>query len=95
MIHLQVEREREDQLRREIWSFWYYDNRHAIVLDGYRQEERPSKRHKYQVESMYSRLRSREAKIEEADVPLPEDVVKEAIDKFNSSLRVSKWDELK
>ena len=95
MMYMQVVRPSDDGMRQQVWSFWYYDSRHAIVLDGYRMESRDSKRKKFVVNSLYSRLRSRDATIEEDAVPLPNDVVSEAIGKFTESLRVARWGEIK
>ncbi|HLL74792.1 MAG TPA: hypothetical protein VK421_05965 [Pyrinomonadaceae bacterium] len=97
MSNLRIEVTRGGDLARQEWCFWYYEGRHALVLDSYWESERSSKRHKFRTAPgrYYCRLhRSDEPPpIAEAGVPMPEDVLEEARQKFNESLRVVRWSE--
>lgn len=77
------------------WRFWYYDRRHALVLDYYCTAERPSKRHKFRVTESYSRIDNRRHNLQESDVVLPADVIAEAKQIFTDPLRVLRWSEAK
>lgn len=95
MKHIEIIRESDDTLRRSVWNFWYFDNRHAIVLDGFRMESRTSRRQKFRTDCSYNRLNMRDSTINEAAVPMPEDVISEAIAKFTFDLRVTRWSDVK
>lgn len=70
----------KDELRRQDWSYWVnadHGNTIRIVLDGYVDMERPTKRHKFNSEKatrVYSRLSYRRTGNMDVDsVPLPID----------------------
>lgn len=91
MKRIEVVRETDGGFNRAVWDFWYFDSRHALVLDGYRTEFRASKRHKFKVSMIYNRLNSRASSIQEGSVPMPLDVMEEAKEKFTASLLVGMW----
>lgn len=95
MIHIDVIRESDDKMRRQVWRFWYFDNRHALVLDTYSMQSRDSLRKKFKVDSIYNRIDRRDSTINEGAVDMPADVVKEALDKFVTALRIARWSEVK
>ena len=80
-------------LRRERWIFWFNEREHALVLDDYAVEERPSLRHKFRTVASYERLRGHRhsgmtSDIQETDVPLTPAVAQRALDDFTSHLRI-------
>lgn len=92
-IYFDVTRTTSD-LAREVWRFVTLDN--ALVVESYRVESRPSRRHQnYRVERAYERLSYNHSRhqtpINEADVPLPDDVVEEARREFMSRVRIGFW----
>lgn len=83
-----------DPLTEWKWRFWYYEQRHALVLDWYGTSVRPTKRHKFNVSESYSRLDNRHHGLSESDVILYPDVIEEARNKFIEGLRVARWTEV-
>jgi hypothetical protein len=80
-------------LRRDQWRFWFNEHAHAIVLDEYVVEERPSLRHKFREVGSYERLRGQRhsgtaSDIREGDVPLTPIIAQRALDEFTRDLRV-------
>lgn len=82
---VEVVREEPNGLLRRVWTWWVDYPR--IVLDGYRREQRPSRRHKYRIEwqSSYARvptgqygMRSGRENALAVVRSLPMDVVREA-----------------
>ncbi len=47
MKQVEVVRGCASGLAQEIWRFWYDDRNHSLVLDDYKRQTRPSKRHKF------------------------------------------------
>lgn len=92
---LRIKVERGGGLWRQEWEFVYFEDRHALVLDRYRSQERPSKRAGFSTIAggYYDRLNARGSTIEEAGVIVPADVAEEAAGKFVEGLRVAKWSE--
>jgi hypothetical protein len=45
-------------LAQEVWSFWF-DDRDTLVLDAYKFQERPSKRHKWVTQAIWTRIDNR------------------------------------
>lgn len=89
--YVTIENLSEDGLKREGWRFWYYLGR--LILDGYVEETRPSKRHGFKIKGMsYHRLERGAAQLE-PKVPLPLDVQERAIAAFTKQLLVMKWTE--
>lgn len=81
------------ELNQEQWRFYYYDSRRTLYLDWYGIATRKTKRHKFQIESSYSRLDNRGHSIQEAQVPIPDDVRAEAIQEFIQGIQVKTWSE--
>jgi hypothetical protein len=84
-------------LDRQIWEFIFIDSFSALVLDSYKLENRPSKRHKnYSRVKSYSRLPHNmsfgHSTIQESEVPWPEDVQAEALATLISQFRVVRWE---
>jgi hypothetical protein len=89
-----VTRESDDHLSQEEWTFTLID--FDLTLDLYAKSNRPTTRHKFRDNGYtYSRLNSRDARLAEASVPWPVDVVNEArtqlLDHVASNLRVGRW----
>jgi hypothetical protein len=94
-----IREESSDGLRAEEWRFWFYESRGVIVLDGYKEEERPSRRHKFRPVAgrRYDRLggsRNYPSPIREEDVPLSSTLCSRVIETFVESLRVVRWSEV-
>ncbi len=81
-----VRRETPGTLDAQEWTFTLIDNQ--IVLDRYMELSRPTKRHKEQGTRWYERLDHRSNTLTLAEVPLPDDVAAEALQKVVSQFRV-------
>lgn len=79
----------EVQVKKE-WRFWLYN--FVLFLDSYTEFKKEKGKRKFVVEKNYDRIYTRGSKIKLEDVPLPEDVKKEAIEKFSALLTVQKWE---
>jgi hypothetical protein len=86
MTQIRIERENDTRLKRDVWTFFYLDNRHVLRLSGFEAQQRPSLRHKYRTEALYSFYRGRETTV--PTPPLPEDVKVDAIRQFTERLTV-------
>jgi hypothetical protein len=66
-----------------------------VALDIYSLEKRESRRHKFRPVESYTRLGAHhfahDARLSEDDVPTPEDVFEEALDKAREQLKVGLW----
>jgi len=86
---------RESALSREVWRFIYFEDRHVLALDSYERQARETSRHKFRVVAAYKRLRHERTsdydRLVEADVPIPDDVSREAHSQFAGRLRVVRW----
>jgi len=99
---VEVIRESPDRLHRKVWIFWYYDHLHALCLDRYAEEKRPTTRHKYAVEQVWVRISnnrrgySSEVLISDEAIEgfVPQEVKAEATAKFAGALRVGFQNEL-
>ena len=67
------------------WTFYSLDLM-TLVVDRYEEFTRATKRHKKQTNRFWSRMRSRESRMVEADVPLTEEVAEEAKKTFLAQL---------
>lgn len=67
------------------WAFYSLDLM-TLVVDRYEEFTRATKRHKKQTNRFWSRMRSRESRMVEADVPLTEEVAEEAKKTFLAQL---------
>lgn len=86
--------ESQGPLRQVVWSFWYNEGRHALVLDSYAIEEKASPRHKFKLVAKYARLGDRSYEyetIQERDVPMTDEVCRRARQEFVANLRVVPW----
>lgn len=93
-VNITVTRE-PDPLTRWEWDFWYYDRRHALVLDRYRTLTRATKRHKFRVTEQYNRIDTHRNGLTENDVVIDADVDEEARRRFTKDLKVQLWGECK
>ena len=81
----EVTREAEDRLSDQLWRFHAYSNGAGqdlvIQLSKYAVRSRPSTRHKMKVDGLWDShdQRSYHSTIKAADVPLPDDVIQEAL----------------
>lgn len=84
----------DGDLRQQQWEFYYFSDRHVMVVDRYTRDTRKTKRHKWEADEGYYRLgRGHEyfRAIDEANVPLPDDVVAEVRAQFVEHFRVTRW----
>lgn len=77
-----------DELNKEEWDFYFFDDKCQLVLDGYRQMARQTKRHNFNVMDSYRRLDSRGAAISVTEVPLHLDVIAQAKQEFCNRITV-------
>jgi hypothetical protein len=81
--------------RAEVWKFWFYERRNALVLTAYHIEIRQTPRHKWRWNGWYDRLNTRDCSIKKAeDVPLPELVQDLALRLMVAKMRVVRWSEV-
>ena len=92
-MDVEIERKIADNMK-EVYTFWYKD--FVLYLDGYRCMLRESPRHHYKTIKEYSRLnhgRSWDQKMMSKDqVPLSEDIKRQALVKFTSKISVELWE---
>jgi hypothetical protein len=90
---IKIVRENPSALSRQTWRFTVIGL--ALVLDGYYEEERATKRHKYITPRWYSRLNTRDSKIREADVPWSTEIMEDAralfLREVAERVRVGRW----
>lgn len=93
--HFSFEIEADDKLSREQWSFWFYERPHAIVVNAYYVESRPTKKHGYKVTKRYTRQNARTSDpgttIKEEDIPLTDAIKHRALVEYVKGLRVVLW----
>lgn len=93
MARVEVER-RSDDLRRRVWEFALFDFP-RVVLDVYREEDRPSTRHrKWRTLRRYQRLRYGNfhgEKIRE-EPEVPGDVLEEALERYREQIAFARWE---
>jgi hypothetical protein len=81
-------------LKIQEWRFTLID--YKLVLDRYDVLQKESTRHKYfKSISKYDRLNRRNSGLNDWDVPLSEELKKEALENFVSRISVIKWSEFK
>lgn len=86
MKRIEVVRESDSRLKRDVWTFWYYDRRHTLVLDEFVAQARATRRHGYKTGTGWSRLYERRSTL--SHPPLPRDVADEAMAQFYNTLVV-------
>jgi hypothetical protein len=85
-------RKQIDDLTTEVWIFNFI--RGHLYLDAYALVKKDSKRHKKcRYELRYERLNRRDSNIEERDVPLSDNIRKEALKVYCSKIKCLKWSE--
>lgn len=96
MSHERIEVERlpsGSDLARKLWVFWI--DYPYVVLDEYREDTRPTKRHKWRMERIYTRLESRTVlsmrRLHESDVAVPDGVLAQARAMAAERLQVCLW----
>lgn len=85
-------------LARDVWVFWYDDRRHALVVDEFQRQTRPSRRHGWTTVEYYNRVDRRRGRniprLAQAP-PIPPEITAEAKAKFCEPLRVGPEEEFK
>lgn len=66
---IEIELEAEDRLFKERWAFYTDIDPGKFLLDHYEKSSRPSTRHKYKIDSYYSRPDTRHPSIKRTEVP--------------------------
>jgi hypothetical protein len=96
MSHVRVQwTEDVGEHSRHRWTFWFYEDANALVLDKFEIEERASSRHKFKSVAQYGRLEREFGHLREQDVPLTPAVRERALREFCGSLRVVTWKQLR
>lgn len=88
-----------DLFTQQRWVFWVTCDRSyagvMVFIEEYYEEERPSRRHKFRPVRGYRRIDQRYMGqfegIDVDDVPLPDDVEAEAMERVMDSVLVSRW----
>jgi hypothetical protein len=80
-----------DDLNRQVWQFDFMDyyNKPLVVLNYYRLQSRPTKRHNWRNSEYWERL-GRGSSLKMDEVPLPDDVKQEALQAFMGQVRIVK-----
>lgn len=81
----------EAKLLRIVYVFWLDEYTMTLVLDEYREENRPSRRHNWRVEDQWSRLSSRNRTagyIRREDIQIPELIRQAAWNEFTGKITV-------
>lgn len=93
MNRVQIIKDSDTGLAREVWTFWFHDSRDTLFLDSYAYEERASRRHKHKVVRFYDRMSHRQypGRIQVHEVPLPEGLFEQAKVKFVEQIKVALW----
>lgn len=88
LSELVVTRESDDRLTRRRWEFnlGRSNGETVLVPTKFLEETRPSRRHKYRESGEWQR-HSRRNDMESGDVPFPEDVGREALERLAESAR--------
>lgn len=74
---------------REEWDYYLNEHRMTLVLDSYRLQERPTKRHGWRSVKWWDRLaRPGTEQMDRADVPTPDHVKAEVLRKFREMITV-------
>lgn len=82
----------KDELTKELWGFTLIRN--TLFLDKYELLQRESTRkRKWNDVKKYDRLMSRYSTMEDSEVPLTDDVKKEALERYFESIDCRKWSE--
>jgi hypothetical protein len=93
MPNVSVERINSDGLSRVVWGFWIdwkYSSEVDVVFDTYVEEERRTKRHKWETKRMWARLGLHHASpLQKLPMPeLPEDIKKEVVENIVKTIRI-------
>lgn len=75
-----------NELAVEEWCFTLFD--FELVLESYAVKTRETKKHKFRTISSFNRLRHRECTLKADEVPLADELKKEAIKTFSDKLSV-------
>lgn len=86
MRTIEVVRGSDDGLSRKLWTFWYDERNHTLKLDGFDDQRRLTRRHKFVSFYRYSRLyRQMDPKPDS----VPADVIASAREMFCAELDVA------
>jgi len=77
-----------NELEQEVFRFHFDDRDAILLLDHYIKATRESKRHKFKPVTKYDRLMKSNCNIQEFEIPLTEEIRKQAFDKFVSGIKV-------
>ena len=82
----------KDELTKETWDFTLI--RETLFLNGYQLLKRENTRkRKYISVKKYDRLQKRNSNIEESQVPLTNEIKKEALERYFDTIDVRRWSE--
>jgi hypothetical protein len=74
---------------REEWRYWLDERGMMLVLDSYKMQVRPTKRHGWRSVRWWERLARKGTKqMDRADVPTPAEVRAEVLRKFRESITI-------
>jgi hypothetical protein len=77
MVTITFEDESDDGLSRIRWRF-YFSDRMMLIVDGYEEAARKTKRHGFKVVRFWLRLNSRNNSMEKSAVPFTQEVAERA-----------------
>lgn len=84
--NFEVKRESEDGLARKFYRFWLND-RLELQLDVYAEQSRKTRRHQYNSDAVWNRIRSRDNSIKERPI-VDSDVIAEAVESAKAAITV-------
>lgn len=90
-IYISVERIPEPRLAKLQWDFWFNDSQHRLVLDRWTASQRATRRHGFKAVAYWYRLERRDSRMTALEfVPLPDDIMADAIAQFTRRLTIGK-----
>lgn len=76
-----------DDLRQQVWQYWFNEREMCLWLEVYKVMERPSKSHKMKEVESWRGWSSRDT-LKRKDVPVPDEVKAEVLAKFRAMITV-------
>ncbi len=84
-----------DELTKEEYGFYLFDDRQTLYLDVYRVWKKETIKHKFKIIKQYCRLDHRSSwrpdNVKVEDIRLTDDIKNEALDKLRSMVKVDTW----
>jgi hypothetical protein len=80
-----ITHETGNDLHKETWHYWFNDSRLKLILDWYKMEDRPTKRHGWKV---VCKLERGYGQMSDVAMPVPDEVRAEVLRKFRELITI-------